>query len=336
MKNRFRRAAMAGMALGWMAVLPGPATAQLLEIFTEDLSAFNSSTDLGDGVNDGVVLLTDGSPFGTGVYVRYFDFNPSDKPETQGELPTPILGPFQLSFQSVNQSVSADGSPAIRWRMANSGVSIASQANSAFSLSWHADRTFSASYLTSSNTIASVSTPPQSTGVHAFMVVGNGSTNESYAYTRDAVSRTLDPLSYDVYIDGELLNSDPAFAGGLGFAVGAAAQYNPAMGLKRFGLIGSSDANVDPDVLYDNILLNIGEVAVDPPITGLQGGVAPGFAFPSAEGAVYVLQSSTNATAAIPVWVDAGMQVTGNGAERVLFDPAGHDSGKTYRIVETR
>lgn len=336
MKNRFRGAGMMGVAWGMAAALSGPAFAQSLEIFTEDLSAFNSSVDLGDGINDGVVLLSEGSPFGSGVYARYFDFNSSDKPETQGELPSAILGPFQISFQSVNQSVSSDGSPAIRWRMANTGTSIASQANSAFSLSWHADRTFSASYLTTSNTIASVSTAPQSTDVHEFMVVGNGSTNETYGYTLEGISRMLNPLSYDVFIDGELLNSDAAFEGGLGFAAGAAAQYDPVLGLKRFGLIGSSDADVDPDVLYDNILLNIGEIAVNPPVTEVRDGQAQGFSFASADGAIYILQSSTNASAAIPVWVDAGMQVTGDGAEKVLFDPGGFDGDKSYRVIETR
>ena len=54
----------------------------------------------------------------------------------------------------------------------------------------------------------------------------------------------------------------------------------------------------------------------------------------SSSGTVYVLQSSTNATAAIPDWVPAGIEVTGNGADMMLFDPAGYDAGKTYRVIE--
>ena len=59
-----------------------------------------------------------------------------------------------------------------------------------------------------------------------------------------------------------------------------------------------------------------------------------GFSFESEAGVTYTLQWSTNSTAQVPIWNDAGMAVDGDGGTRVLFDPAGIDTGKTYRVVE--
>ncbi len=106
------------------------------------------------------------------------------------------------------------------------------------------------------------------------------------------------------------------------------------MGLKRFGILGSSTSDVAPDVWYDNIVLNVGEIAVESEITLVEDNSTEAFMFTSTSGTVYSLQSSTNAMDAIPTWVNAGLEVAGNGSDQLLFDPAGFDSNKTYRIIE--
>jgi hypothetical protein len=79
------------------------------------------------------------------------------------------------------------------------------------------------------------------------------------------MERTLNPLSYDLYINGELLNSSMEgddshddFKNGLAFHTLKSGDYDPSLGIQRFGLIGSSNSNTDPDVLFDNIIVSTG------------------------------------------------------------------------------
>lgn len=312
-----------------------------IDIFTEDLTAFDTKVDLGDGTTYGVVV-TNGTPaacpFGTGDAMRLFDFLNGDKPELQGELDAPIFEPFKITFQACNQSVSSNASPAIRWRMANSGKQITKESRCALSVSWRVDLTFSANYLTSSGTVSNVETAPL-TGVHDFVVVGNGFTNDTYSYSFAGESRTLDPLTYDVFVDNILLNSDPAFSAGLPFTVNLAPgvpadNYDPNLGMQRFGFVGSSNSDVDPDVWFDNVILGIGEIISGASISQSLDSQVEGLSFTSTSGTVYALQSSTNEMAEFPDWLHTGMEVVGDGSDQVLFDPTGFDTNKGYRVVE--
>ncbi len=255
-------AALAATAIG------GVAEAAIVEIFTENLDAFNEVQDLGDGMNPyGVQILTAPTAFGTGDAMRMIDFYDMDKPELQGELAAPLLEPFRIDFQSINESP-ASSSSAIRFRMANSGQSITSESRSAFSLSWQADKKVSAKYNGSAdgNTgdVDTTSSDPLE-GLSDITLIANGATAGTYAYSLFGETRTLNPLSYDVYIDGALLNSstegDPKhdeFKNGMLFHFESSGNYDPNLGLQRFGLLGSSDSNVDPDVSFDNVILRTG------------------------------------------------------------------------------
>jgi hypothetical protein len=257
------------------AVMTSASRAAIIEWFTEDLDAFDAFQDLGDGVNPyGVQIVPEGSsPFSDGNAMRMIDFYDEDKPELQGELSAPLFEPFRIDFQSFNQSP-ASSSSAIRFRMGNSGQSITSESRVAFSLSWQADKRFTAKYNGSSdgnpNDIDTTNSTAL-TNVADITMVANGALAGTYTYNLFGLTRTLNPLSYDIYIDGQLFNdSSPGdakhdeFKNGMLFHSNASASYNPALGLQRFGLVGSSDANVDPDVLYDNIILRTGANIPEP------------------------------------------------------------------------
>ncbi len=246
--------------------------AAVIEWFTETLDAFDAAQDLGDGVNPyGVQIVAEASsPFSDGNAMRMIDFYDGDKPELQGELAAPLLEPFRIDFQSFNQSPAASSS-AIRFRMGNSGGSQTSENRAAFSVSWQADGDMNAKYNGSSDgsstDVDTTSTDPLLNQVNRVTLVANGALSGTYTYNIANVTRTLNPLSYDLYVDGNLLNaSSPGdakhdeFKNGMLFHFEkSGSEYNPALGLQRFALLGSSDANIDPDVLYDNIILTTGD-----------------------------------------------------------------------------
>lgn len=259
----FLRISICAMAAVVAAASNTATEAATMNLFTEDLTAFDAVQDLGDGTTFGVEIQAPVTPFNDGNAVRLFDFATADKPELQGELSSPLLEPFRIDFQSLNQSTNASSS-AIRFRMGNSGQSITSESRVGFSLSWQADGKFSAKYSgvadANPNDIDTKTSSGPLVGVHAITMIANGATAGTYAYSLFGESRTLNPLSYDVYIDGVLFNDSPDadFANGMLFHFNASGDYDKTLGLQRFGLVGSSDANVDPDVLYDNILLRTG------------------------------------------------------------------------------
>ena len=89
-------------------------------------------------------------------------------------------------------------------------------------------------------------------------MVANPTVDEPYTYTLFNETRTLNATSYDVFIDDILISAD--FENGLPFHLTRSeVDYVPELGLARYGLIGSSNANVDPDYLFDNIILRTAE-----------------------------------------------------------------------------
>ena len=258
--------------------------ADVFELFTEEYASgavFNQVIDEGDGVNPyGIQLIPEAdSPFGTGNAMRMLDLYNEDKPELQGEFAAPLLEPFRIDFQSFDQSQN-DSSSAIRFRMANTGKSITSEGRSTFSLSWQADGEFTAKYQgTADGDPNDVDTKSSDVleGVQDITLIANGGLSDSYSYNVFGLDRTLDPLSYDVYINGELLNSSMEgddshddFKNGLAFhTIRSAADYDPSLGIQRFGLVGSSNANVDPDYIFDNIIVSTGANIVPEPGSSL-------------------------------------------------------------------
>ena len=255
--------------------------------FVDDLAAFNASQDLGDGILDGVVNVVAPTAFGTGDAMRMFDFNTADKPELQGETATALTSAYRIDFQGLNNSV-ASSTKAIRFRMANTGKSISSESRSAFSLSWQADGKVTAKYSDGglndgdANDVDTKSTDAL-IGVHDVTIIGNNDVSATYAYSLFGESRTLNAQSYDVYIDGVLLNSgsDAWYANGMKYTLEkSAADYDPALGIQRFGLIGSGNSDVDPDIQFDNIILRTGtDIIPEPAALGLMALVSTAFFF---------------------------------------------------------
>ena len=250
------------------------ARGDVIPLFTEDLDAFNAFTDLGEGDLDGVEIIPAAdSPFEDGDALRLFDFNPDDKPEIQGELEEPLFEPFRVDFQSINQSTDTS-SKAIRFRMANSGKSVASESRVAFTLSWQADGRFTAKYDRGDGGVSTKGTFLPADLVSNITMVANPADSGTYSYTLFEEDRTLGPTSYDVFIDELLFTAE--FENGMPFTLTKSeGEYDPELGLQRFGLFGSSNADVDPDYLFDNIILSTGpDIVGDPPANALQAGDA--------------------------------------------------------------
>ncbi|QDU70747.1 PEP-CTERM sorting domain-containing protein [Mucisphaera calidilacus] len=250
------------------------AAADVIPLYTEATVAelgdvFNQNVDAGDGVNDYGIEILDAitsppSPFNDGNAMRMWDFYNGDKPELQGELANPLTGPFRVDFESFNASTNGT-SKAIRFRMGNAGDSITSESRVAFSLSWQADKEITAKYENTDDEFKTDSTEPLD-GVVDVTIVGNAAVSGNYDYTLFGETRSLAAQSYDVFIDGVLFNDDASKANGLGFTLlKASGNYDPAEGLQRFGLLGSSNGDVDPDVYFDNIILRTGDDIVPEP-----------------------------------------------------------------------
>ena len=105
-------------------------------------------------------------------------------------------------------------------------------------------------------------------------MIANPADSGTYRYSLFEETRTLNPTSYDVFIDELLFTAD--FENGLPFTLTKSeVDYEPELGLQRFGLFGSSNANVDPDYLFDNIILSTGaDITGDLPDSVLQAGDA--------------------------------------------------------------
>ena len=210
---RFKSQLMS-LAVVVVATMCSVSQADVLEIFTEVIdqdNIFTANVDLGDGVNPyGVQIISAAdSPFGTGDAMRMLDLYDDDKPELQGEFASPLLEPFRIDFQSFNQSQN-ESTSAIRFRMANTGKSISSEGRSTFSVSWQADGKVTAKYQGSADEDPNdVDTKGSDAleGVQDVTLIVNGGLDDSYSYDLFGASRTLNPLSYDIYINGDLLNS---------------------------------------------------------------------------------------------------------------------------------
>ena len=255
--------------------------------FADDLAAFDAVQDLGDGINDGVENVAAPTAFGTGDALRMYDFNTTDKPELQGEFASALKSAYRIDFQSLNQSANAS-TKAIRFRMANSGQSVTTEDHTAFSLSWQADGKITAKYSDSGlsdgdATDVDTKSTAVLTGVHDVTIVGNNDTSATYAYSLFGESRVLNPQSYDVFIDGVLLNSgsDAWYANGMKYTLeNSDANYDPALGIQRFGLFGSGSSDVDPDVEFDNIVLRTGnDIVPEPASFGMMALASGAFIF---------------------------------------------------------
>lgn len=260
--------------LAFAAVTSQAAT---LDLYTENLDTFNDAgrTDLGDGVEPyGVFTLTGvaappqpASPFGTGNAIRVVDLTDLDKPEIHGQLANPLFEPFRIDFQSFNAST-VDTTKAIRFRMGNNDLNVTSEKRAAFSISWQADGDIGGKYSGAEDGIGDVDTKNSDplTGVQDVTMIANADLSDSYTYNIHGETRTLDPLHYDLYIGGVLLNSSSPgdakhddFKNGLQFHYDKSDnEYDTSLGLQQFALFGSGTSDTGPDVYFDNIIMTTG------------------------------------------------------------------------------
>ena len=259
-----------------------------------DTSAWDATRDFDDGAGTDMIRnISPVTPFNAGNAMAFDNMVTTDKPELQGEISTltggsTLMNAFRVDFQSFNNSSNYTSSTAIRFRMANSGKSITSESRSAFSASWQSDGKINAKYSDhglndgSSGDVDTTSTSFANENLYKVIdvtIIGNAQVAGTYGYSLFGETRTLNPQSYDMYVnDGsgwELLNdgTDEWFANGMSFTLEkSAAEYDPALGIGRFGLVGSSDSNTGTQMMYDNILLKTGaDVIPEPATLGLLG-----------------------------------------------------------------
>ena len=104
----------------------------------------------------------------------------------------------------------------------------------------------------------------------------------------------------------------------------------PAQGDRPGGLLFVATNFETADAVVDNVRMG----AVIPLVVALEEitvGDATGYQFDTDPGAVYRLERGAGASPS--VWVDTGARVVGDGGPVVVFDPAGHMPGDTYRVV---
>lgn len=246
-----------------------------------DTAAFNVHQDFDDGGDPAVETVYNvaaPTPFGTGNAMVMVDMVTTDKPELRGELGAPLTGAYRFDFQAYNQSTYG-GSKAIRFRLGNTGENVGSEGNTPFSLSWQADGKVTAKY-DDGGSRSTLSSDPLLNQVLNISVIGNNSTSTGYGYSLFGETRSLNMSSYDVYINGVLFNSDVEFANGLAYTLPSSSGYDPALGTQAFGLLGSGNSDIGPDVMFDNIILRTGtDVIPEPATLSLMGLTAGAFLF---------------------------------------------------------
>lgn len=277
--NTFRLVIWRGPLWSLLAFAAVTSQAELINWYTEDLSAWNDvgRNDLGDGVEPyGVFEGTDftstgglaASPFGSGNAVRLVDLTDLDKPEIHGQLANPLFEPFRIDFQSQNEST-VETTKAIRFRMGNNDINVTSEKRAAFSISWQADGDIGGKYSGAEDGVGDVDTKNSDplTGVQDVTMIANGNLTDPYTYNILGETRTLDPLHYDLYIGGVLLNSSSPgdakhddFKNGMQFHYDKSDnEYDTSLGLQQFALFGSGTSDTGPDVYFDNIIFTTGD-----------------------------------------------------------------------------
>lgn len=283
--NTMRLGIKGGLLSCLLTLAAASTQAEVINLYTEDISAFNDTgrNDIGAGDPGymgteayGVITLTAAdnpplapmSPFGTGNAIRVVDLTDQDKAELHGALDAPLFEPFRIDFQSFNNS-SVDDTRAVRFRMGNNTLNLGSERRAAFSVSWQNDKDVGGKYSGAEDGIGDVDTKnssPLDPGVHDITMVANAALAGTYTYSIFGEVRTLDPLHYDLYIDGVLLNSSSPgdakhedFKNGMQFHFDKSdSEYDPALGLQQFALFtGTSDVGVD--TYFDNIILTTGD-----------------------------------------------------------------------------
>lgn len=256
-----------------------------------DLDAFDATQDLTDSTAGYTMIenVAPVTPFNDGNAMVQKNMTTTDKPELQGDTygltGGTLKSAWRFDFQSYNNSSNYNDSQAIRWRMGNTGKSITSESRVIMSLSWQSDGKITAKYSDPGDGTTDVDTKSTSTinenlyKVVDVTIIGNSKVSGTYTYTLPGQGhRILNPQSYDCWIDDGtglyLLNSgtDPKYANGMAFHVGkAGSNYDPALGLGRFGFVGSADSATGTQVMYDNIFLKTGVDVPEPATFGLLG-----------------------------------------------------------------
>ncbi len=211
----------------------------------DDLTAFTLIAPAESTGQDGVVLVdattTPANRAGAGTGMRFYSYSNTVNLRAFQEFAFPGGFKFEVSFYN-NNSTTTTPTEGPRLRFGNTGALLQTQANAAFEILFRKDDTLGASFAGgTTNTPVTPATP------HVLTLYVNAQTTGQITYAGSASSRTLNPMSYDAYVNGVLIGTTE---NGMPFMNGAG--YDPALGIGRFGW-NISSTHIGGDYTFDDL-----------------------------------------------------------------------------------
>ena len=211
----------------------------------EDLADFNEISPAAATADDGVVLVdattTPPNLAGTGSGMRYYSYSPTVNVRAFQDFAFPDGFRFEVTFYN-NNSETLDPFHGPRLRFGNTGGRLQTQSHAAFEILLRKDDRVRAAFA-GGNTEMNVAPAT----AHVLTLYVNAQTSGQITYEGPTSTRTLDPMSYDAYVNGVLIGTTE---NGMPFMNGA--DYDQAQGIGRFGLNVAS-THIGGDYTFDDL-----------------------------------------------------------------------------------
>lgn len=216
----------------------------------EDLADFTLIAPSSATANEGVVLVdattTPPNLAGTGSGMRIYNYPPTAvNVRAFQEFALPGGFRFEVTFYN-NNSESENAWHGPRLRFGNTGGSLQTGSHAAFEILFRKDDRVRAA---SADGDTEMTFAPAT--AHVLTLYVNPRTSGQITYEGPTSTRTLDPMSYDAYVNGVLVG---ATANGMPFLNGA--DYNEALGIGRFGW-NISSAHYGGDYTFDDLSISL-------------------------------------------------------------------------------
>lgn len=220
-------------------------------IYLNDLDDLSSFNDLLPAVADaeaGVVIIdahsTPPNPIGEGGAMRFYDYSTTAGTRAFEDVSLPRAFKLELFFANLNvETTNPWEGPTLRF--GNTGAALASSSNAAFYVNFRKDNTVRAYHGDGYTDLV-----PSADGVHRLTMYVNANETASVTYEGFSASRTLEPMSFDVYVDDVLVGTS-----GAGFPFINPAGYDRGKGLGRFGFVTASTQQ-GADFVFDRISIS--------------------------------------------------------------------------------
>jgi hypothetical protein len=226
-----------------------PADEPLFTDTFEALTAFNDLSPAAATAEAGIELVDSGTTpanlAGTGTGLRFFDYSVTAGVRALQDIALPSGFKLEVTFYNNNyDTLNTFQGPTLRF--GNTGASLASSTNTAFYINFRKDDVVRAYYTGGAYDGVTVS----ASAAHVLTLYVNADTTNQLTYEGPSATRTLDPMSFDAYVDGVLIGTT---ANGMLFINPAG--YTPADGIGRFGF-NTSSTHVGADFTFDDLSIS--------------------------------------------------------------------------------